>query len=488
MMKQYSKQAALFIFCGGLTLTGCTGDFDSINTDPDNPTTVNPTNELAFVERAMCDELFDDWFDMAEPSSFGGQIAKYTYTDENWYNFRPGTQNDNWKYCYDLQNNLKDIYKQAESSGNSNMKNVATVLSMFIMQITTDRWRDVPYTEMARMDEGITAPAYDKQEDIYPHMLRDLKIAADGLADDNVGSLGEGDQLFSNKMTKWQQFCNSLRLRIAMRISSAMPDTAKTTVLEITGNPTRYPLIKSNSDNAFFYFNNEYFEPWGDAVRTRYDFCVSNVLVNTLDSLKDPRIGVYCMKAVNSDKYVGFRIGTKAYGVQKDYSGIGQRFCNSSTHYGFTPLFRACETYFQLAEAAKLGWDVGISAEEAYNNAVTLSLEENEVSSAEISTYLAGAAKYDGTAAQFYTQEWLALFKQGMEVWSLYRRTGIPANNYPAPEKDTRYPGHTVPPLRSPYPNNEVNLNPTNCAPYSAKIVDNFWGVAMMWDQRGILK
>ncbi|SUV28049.1 lipoprotein [Parabacteroides distasonis] len=49
------------------------------------------------------------------------------------------------------------------------------------MQVATDRWRDVPYTDAAKMTDGILQPKYDKQEDIYPGLLATLKEAADGL-------------------------------------------------------------------------------------------------------------------------------------------------------------------------------------------------------------------------------------------------------------------------------------------------------------------
>ena len=42
----------------------------------------------------------------------------------------------------------------------------------------------------------------------------------------------------------------------------------------------------------------------------------------------------------------------------------------------------------------------------------------------------------------------------------------------------------SVPPLRSPYPSTELNLNKTNNAPYNAEVVDNLWGKPMWWDTR----
>ena len=76
------------------------------------------------------------------------------------------------------------------------------------------------------------------------------------------------------------------------------------------------------------------------------------------------------------------------------------------------------------------------------------------------------------------------MFKQVMEGWSLYRRTGTPETMYIAPGRANKYANHNVPPLRSPYPVTEKNLNSANNAPFNADVVDDLWGKPMWWDTR----
>ena len=102
----------------------------------------------------------------------------------------------------------------------------------------------------------------------------------------------------------------------------------------------------------------------------------------------------------------------------------------------------------------------------------------------DIADYLANAGKFTNDKKQIYYEEWVAMFKQGMEGWSLYRRTGVPDNLYPAPGRPANYSNHNVPPFRSPYPDKERNLNNANCAPFDAEVVDNLWGKQMWWDTR----
>ncbi len=476
-----------------LYFAGCTGSFETINTDPDGAINeeVPVTNNLAFVIRYASENLFDDWFDLNESCGFGGHISKMQYTSEGYYQFRTSVNSNSWYYIYLTLSNIDNVITKAQAAENSNMENVGKVLKAQIFQIATDRWRDIPFTEAGKITEGILKPQYDKQEDIYPALLTMLKEAADGFADDNSGELGDGDIMYDDDIKKaegeivlWQRYCNSLRLRLAMRISSVDATLAKSTVEEILGDPTRYPVIETNDQNAFFNWpSGAYQEPWAAYYLTRpSEFGVSDVMINQLKNTSDPRLSVYAVPATATGEYNGYGIGNTVSAVVSQYSRIGERFMNRDGASGFTPYFRSAETYFDIAEAALLGWNTGgITAETAYTKAVTLSLEENSVAQADITTYLAGAGKYNGTKNQVYLQLWIALFKQGMEAWSTYRRTGVPAL-YIAP--GSVYPNHNVPPMRYAYPQTELDLNTANVTPYAAEIVDNFWGKQMWWDTR----
>lgn len=147
---------------------------------------------------------------------------------------------------------------------------------------------------------------------------------------------------------------------------------------------------------------------------------------------------------------------------------------------------RVAEVYFHIAEAVMLNYNTGNYGTAAvnYEKAVRFSMVENEVSDADATEYLENGGKFDNTLKKIWYEEWVAMFKQAMEGWSLYRRTGVPENNYIAPGRPVQYANHNVPPLRSPYPSTELNLNAANNAPYNAEVVDNLWGKPMWWDTR----
>ena len=499
-MKEYMKKLAVAFMGVAMmsTTVGCTDSFKEINTDPDNAIEVPNGSLLAYSLYFTSDVFYDRWFALDEPMSFCGYVSKMSYIDEAKYQFRPGVQDSIWSYVYRVLNNIMDLQRRAAEA--PNLLNVAKVMEVHVIQIATDRWRDVPYSNAVQMADGYLNPTYDTQEQIYPAMLSKLKEAAEGFAAGSTDKL-EGDLMFDGDVTKWQKYCNSLRLRLAIRISEVAPDLAKSTVEEVLGNPEKYPIMDSNDDNAFFWWigsDVNYYEPVADAYRTRKtEFCAPDVMVDYLLENKDPRLGVYFTPTPSSQTegdddytdgtpvYRGYTIGAGSNPVSKLYSVWGYKYGQDLG--GFSPWMRVAEVYFHIAEAKMLGYNVGsyaATAEEAYNKAVAFSLEENEVSDADAAAYLAGAGKFDGTIKKIWYEEWVAMFKQGMEGWSLYRRTGTPETMYIAPGRPAQYENHNVSPLRSPYPSTERNLNKANNAPFDAEVVDNLWGKPMWWDTR----
>ena len=501
-MKRYIKKITMAFMAGAViwSATGCTSSFEEINQDPDNAANVPNNNLLAYTLYYTSYRLYDRWFAMDEPMTFCGYASKMSYIDESRYNYRTNIQDANWEYVYRILNNVMDLQRRAE--GNSpNLLNVAKVLEVNLMQTATDRWRDVPYSDAVKMSDGVLNPEYDTQEEIYPALLAKLKEAADGFASgEGTDDISEGDLLFGGDITKWQKFCNSLRLRLAIRIAEVSPELAKSTVEEVLGDPSRYPIMDSNDDNAFFWWqgsDSNFFEPIANQYRTRKtEYCASDVMVDNMLATSDPRISTYFTPTPASQTegdvdytdgtpvYRGYTIGASSNAVAKLYSVWGYKYGQDLG--GFSPWMRVAESYFHIAEAYMLGYDTGSYGDAAsnYEKAVRFSMAENEVSDTEATDYLANGGRFDNTLKKIWYEEWVAMFKQAMEGWSLYRRTGIPENNYIAPGRAAQYANHNVPPLRSPYPATELNLNSANNAPYNAEVVDNLWGKPMWWDTR----
>ncbi len=487
-MIKYFRIKIAVILCAILATASCTKDFESINTDPNNPTKVPSTNSLGYVIYDFTNGFFDTWVN-ANEASYANHMGKIQYIDESRYAFRESEMNRAFATVYrDLQN-LKQIMKDAKADEKTNMNAVAMTYSAFIWQIATDTWRDIPFSEALGAEEDVINPKYDKQEDIYPAVMKMLADANDLFNQKATDNLGSGDFLFKGDVTKWQKFANSLRLRMAIRISNVDATTSKKVIEEILGNPTKYPIISSNSENAFLNWSGAtpYQEPfYVDAyVNDRDDHGVCSVLVDKLIELNDPRLPVYAKPAASDGKFRGVIAGVQPGTFDiKEISRLGSRFRDDPK--GFSPLMRYSEVLFIKAEAAQRGWNAGISASEAYKAAITASMEENGIDVTATATYLAqSSVAFSNSLDQIYMQKWICLFKQGHEAWAENRRTDVPKL---AAAPYSFYPGHTRPPFREPYPTNEYSLNTANISTFWDKVTDRLWGQQMWWDTRSGVK
>ena len=141
---------------------------------------------------------------------------------------------------------------------------------------------------------------------------------------------------------------------------------------------------------------------------------------------------------------------------------------------------------FILAEAALNGWDVGMTAEEAYEAAITASFEEFGLTLPD--TYLSSPlVDFNGTTPQrelIGDQKWLALYPDGVQGWAEVRRTGYPAYVATTEPVETLYPGLGVI-KRLPYPITEATQNEANFkAALAAQpgIVEEKFGAGVWWD------
>ena len=71
--------------------------------------------------------------------------------------------------------------------------------------------------------------AYDSMEDLYKSMFTDLDEAIVAfktavLGGEDMSSLTEYDLAFGGDFNKWVKFANTLKLRMAMRISNVAPE------------------------------------------------------------------------------------------------------------------------------------------------------------------------------------------------------------------------------------------------------------------------
>ena len=523
------KNSIKILFLLGLTgLFSCTGDFEEINTNPNSPEIAPSSALLTYVQRVMSSKYGGVWYNMNEGSSMSGQITKCAYIDESRYAYRSGTVNDMFNQAYEYMFHLEKILLNEEGpDGNPNMTAIALILKCYIFQMLTDHLGAVPYSEAFKAEEGHIYPKYDSQESIYRDMLSVLKTASD-MIDENppaFNRISGADIIYGGNMTRWKKFANSLRLRMAVRMSYVDENGSKAVINEILGNPSNYPLLSSIDDNARFKWPGDanYREPLSAAELNRHDYVICDIIVYVMDELNDPRLPAYAEEAEEGGGYKGFIAGAVSDVNSKEISRIGRFFADNVA--GYTVIFRYAEVEFLKAEIYERNLFNG-DAEAAYNAGITASIAEyasitpgTSVDQALVAPYLAlpkvaytNAAlpvlAYAGNAAnhnciipdgivlnecanstvkgnlklqKIAYQKWLALYQQGLEAWAEVRRTDIPVIG-PAPGRIAK--NHNRCPTRYPYPFDEESRNSENLKAVNGGIVDYYWGQQMWWDKR----
>lgn len=505
-MRRHASLMAAVLLGTVLTSSACDQDLAGINEDPNSPTDVGAQYVLPRAIQSSVEFGGNNtWFTLEFAGLFTQHWAKIQYTTEDQYGLRDGVVNAFWNGMYagpmkDWQLIIEKGIETAEAGDvgmGNNHQAVGMIGKTYVASIMTDLWGDIPYSQALQADaeESITQPEYDAQQAVYTQMLADLETAV-GLIDASAASFADADLMYGGDMDLWERFANSLRLRLAMRISDVDAATAQSIVETVSA----LPLIVDNAQNAGLEYTasapqqNPLYENASGSLGgggTRDDHSVSNTLVGIMAALNDPRLPVYaepaaqqdttmdeswcgaagqlpCEITYNGDVYRGMRNGVDADAVPKLalISRIGSHFRAQPTTTQY--IMTAAEVHFLLAEAAENGWAVGGTPAGHYEAGIAASFDMwdgadgVDLGAAVLATYMAEAGvAFDAAnaAEQIAEQKWLALYSMPWEAYAESRRTGYPDEILPAEDATLGYvPG------RIPYPSLENSLNEANLA------------------------
>lgn len=338
---------------------------------------------------------------------------------------------------------------------------LAQILKISAWHKATDMFGPIPYKEAGK---GLITVPYDSQEEVYKAMFKELSDAIEVLTKyaDNGNSklLPNADAVYAGDVHKWVVYANSLMLRLAMRVYYADAALSKKYALQAVNHS--YGVMKTKDDEAkmergaSLEFKNNL-----DVLINQYNECrMGSSMLAYLGGYQDPRLPKYFNTSTVSQAVT---VGT--YGK---YSGVptghdvssNDAFRDSSRPAitSTTPTYwmRASEVYFLLAEAALHGFAVGSTAESLYEKGIEMSFEENGIASSEVADYMSSGLKpsaysfhltnpgvnvdvpavteattaWSGTDEEklekIMIQKWIALYPNGQEAWTEYRRTGYP--------------------------------------------------------------
>lgn len=441
-----------------LATASCTDGYEDFNRNPYGVTKDEMQRDAYAMRSAMLN--LESWVIPTDVNTnqfteclLGGSYGGYIVDSNSGFNnknFGQYCPEDNWSRVL-----YKDIIPKVFIYSNEVSKAtdepvpnaVAAVLKVASIQRVTDAYGPIPYSKVGANGE-ITAD-FDSQEDVYNLMFKQLDDAIATMTANRTADFSSlADRIYGGKVEKWIKFANSLKLRLAMRISKANPTLAKQKAEEavsqevgvMSGNDgnAELTLVSTNPFEIIMYEYNG-----GDSR-------VSADITSYMNGYKDPRrTAMFTECTFDGKGYCGMRTGIN---IPDGTTAHAYSNYNVKTDSKII-IMNSAETAFLRAEGALKGWNMGGSAKSFYEEGIRLSFEQWGVSGADnyiadntsmpegykdpagLNSYSGATSKItiawddsdnSGNLERIITQKWLANFPLGLEAWAEYRRTGFP--------------------------------------------------------------
>ncbi|HUP10618.1 MAG TPA: SusD/RagB family nutrient-binding outer membrane lipoprotein [Niastella sp.] len=473
----------LFIACMILmampTFYSCKKGFEELNTDPVNALY---TTSDKLLSPALVNSL---WAGMSRNRSFTNELMQVTVAQSDGdntvfrYAFRANWSDYLWNAWYVQLTNFKQVDSLSRVTdsvkgqvANTSYQGIGKVCKTWLFANLTDIYGDIPYFQALKGDSDLldpnVMPAFDRQQDIYLDMFKQLEEANTLLAN-GAPIVAVSDPMYKGDVTKWRKFANSLYLRLLLRISGKgeVQQQCIDKIKQIVNNPALYPIFQSNADCARIKWSggqsttDPYTSPYVTGVRAQ-DFrgpAVCSFFLDNLITWSDPR---YVSATPFGNGSIG-RLGIAQasgggwYGIPSGYSpGHGdtkgcyfQSYDNTSTgdtlslqqNFRTGILMQYAEVQFILAEAAVKGWITG-NAQTFWNQGIASAINywvvafPETIPSPEFTKHVenlalgneiwANAVTLEDKMELIHLQKYYALFCTDLQQWFEYRRTKHP--------------------------------------------------------------
>lgn len=234
-MKQLKYIFGSLAVVGLFGLTGCS-DFDDVNVNPNDTTEEQILTEYLVNKSIVQAQLDPDvsersfvlyWKDAAQMqrSESGFQTGR---SDDGWTSNYYGNATVNCLKPINLaiQHADKLIQSGTFRPAEKTMREAARVWRVYLLSELTDCFGPVSIGDYSSGKD----PVYSSTEEVYMYMLKELKEAAEALksspevSDKDISAL---DKAYGFNPAKWRKYANSMRMRLAMRLSEVKPDVAR---------------------------------------------------------------------------------------------------------------------------------------------------------------------------------------------------------------------------------------------------------------------
>lgn len=312
-----------FAACVAMLAAACTGNFEDYNTKPFRPSDddLNGDNVgVGILFPAMMEFVThfqvnaSQMHDVLVADELGGYTsAVKSYQGQNIATYNPS---DNSTTIFSSRHSPISTATTSRSRPRLAARAVyqlARILRVAAMLRVTDAYGPIPYS---KMQNGTFSVPYDSQRDVYMAMIDDLDAAMETLY--TFASAGDGILMrdfdissFKGDSRLWVSFANTLKLRMAIRMSGVEPE-ARRIAEEAVRDMATYGLIDFNAENLSFSSDSRQNPFYTQATSTSWQDLRSNAsIVMYMNAYEDPRRASYFSKSGYDGIYVGVRAGIR---------------------------------------------------------------------------------------------------------------------------------------------------------------------------------
>lgn len=400
----YKKRLNLLIGLGLLSVvTGtvsCKKQLEKDFLNPDGFTQASTEGLFTNVDQSLglfrpsYGEMWHTWGDYFNPMlGIGGTSSPDGYASFSWGHDPYSDAYSKLRSIRDLNINISQLPADQQAAYNPFLW-TSSVIKDYIFYNLTDACGSVPYTDAMKAQDQLFRPKFDTQQTIYHALLNDLKDIAAKLKGYQLGTdqvalaFVNNDILFKGKMDRWRVFTNSLRLRLAMRLTNVEPDLAKSTIQDVLNDgqfvktaADDITLVDRQPEKALEYLIFRSFQERRDVL------WLPQKMLNVLRKAgqpDDPRLAVLfqpdkndayeAMPTENADiaKILSSITSTD---LTKTFPSLYNRTTYETNYKMPYQILTSTEIHLIKAEAAVRWPDLGLNAEVEYTSAIRESID-----------------------------------------------------------------------------------------------------------------
>src|SRR5687768_4621883 len=214
-------------------VASCKKGFLDINTDPNNPTSIEVSKLLPTAQRNLGDALaigggnngglsqllavYTHQLSTREEADQYGVTGTDFFLGLAWPKLYAAVLPSSTTPEQGVLQNLEDIIRNGTEAGNLRYVGIAKILKAYTFSQLVDVFGDVPFSEANKLKEGISYPKFDDDAAIYPQLLT---LLDQGIADlsnttaANVLKPGTDDIIYSGSVDKWTRAANTIKLKL----------------------------------------------------------------------------------------------------------------------------------------------------------------------------------------------------------------------------------------------------------------------------------